>query len=71
MDEIPKNIIFVIGSIVSGCGTLLVFYLRATFHSEIWEKELEREYMYTEDCPRDQSHRFGHFSKNSSYNLKH
>ena len=35
MDEIPKNIIFVIGSIVSGCGTLLVFYLRATFHSEI------------------------------------
>ena len=35
MDEIPKNIVFVIGSIVSGCGTLLVFYLRATFHSEI------------------------------------
>ena len=25
----------------------------------------------TQDCPRDQSHRFGHFSKNSSYNLKH
>ena len=24
-----------------------------------------------QDCPRDQSHRFGHFSKNSSYNLKH
>ena len=41
-----KKYYFCIGSIVSGCGTLLVFYLRATFHSEIWEKGIgERIYI--------------------------
>ena len=35
IDGFPKNVVFVIGSIVSGCGTILVFYLRATFHSEV------------------------------------
>ena len=34
-DGFPKNVVFVVGSIVMGCGTLLIFYLRSTFHPEV------------------------------------